>query len=130
MVAVINTSPDVVDLLRNALQSAGYVVFTAFTHEIRDCSLDIEAFIRQHQPKAIVYDIAPPYESNWRLFEHIRDLDVMEGRAFVLTSVNPAHVQTLAGPDRQIYEVVGKPLDLDVIVQATREALNARLVGF
>ena len=129
VVAIINTSPDVVQMLRTATELTGCVVITAFTHEIRDGVIDIERFIRQHQPKVIVYDIAPPYDANWRLFEHLRDLEVMDNRVFVLTSVNPRHVEKLAGPDRKVFEVVGKPLDLDLIVDAVRQALNSRPVG-
>lgn len=37
---VLNTSPDVVDLLRRALEQAGIVRVTGFTHEIRDGKID------------------------------------------------------------------------------------------
>ena len=53
----------------------------------------------------------------------------MEDRLFVLTSANPAHVEARAGPDSQVYEVVGMPLDLDAVVRAVRECLEARPVG-
>lgn len=124
--AVINTSPDIVDMLRMHLQRAGVVVVTAFTHEIRDGQVDLEAFIRQHEPKVIVYDVAPPYDANWQLFQHTKRMPFMADRFFVVTSTNVRHVERLAGPDSQIYEVVGKPMDLDEIVRAVREALKAR----
>jgi DNA-binding NtrC family response regulator len=126
VVAVINTSPDTIDLLRSVLQRAGIVVVSGYTFELRVGKWDIEGFVRQHQPKVVVYDIAPPYEENWRLFEHVRGLDVMANRPFVITSVNPRHVQSLVGRDERVYEVVGKPVDLDQIVQAVKEALHAR----
>ena len=66
--AVINTSHDVVDLLRRAFDAAGIVTVSAFTHQIRDGEMDFEAFIRQHNPDVIVYDIAPPYDANWKFF--------------------------------------------------------------
>ena len=40
----------------------------------------------------------------------------MRKRPVVLTSVNPRHVEHLAGRHERVYEVVGKPLDLDEIV--------------
>lgn len=126
VVAVINTSPDTVELLRAVFQKAGWVVVTGFTFDIRDGRLDLGAFIAQHQPKVIVYDIAPPYEANWALFEHIRGMDMMQGRRFVVTSVNTKHVERLVGRDQQVYEVVERPVDLDRIVQAVKEALRAR----
>jgi CheY-like chemotaxis protein len=128
VVAVINTSPDTVALLTTVLECAGFVTVFGYTHDIRDGRMDLGAFIRQHQPQVIVYDIAPPYEQNWRFFEHLRET-ILKGRVFVITSTNAARVEGLAGRTPRIYEVVGKPLDLDAIVAAAREALHARPTG-
>jgi hypothetical protein len=35
--------------------------------------------MRQYRPAVVVYDIAIPYEQNWRLFEHIRSAPACEG---------------------------------------------------
>ena len=125
VVAVINTSPDTVELLKDALEFAGFVAVCSYTHDIRDGRIDLEAFLRQHQPKVIVYDIAPPYERNWRFFEHLRET-VLKGYVFVLTSTHAAQVERLAIGSNRVYEVVGKPLDLTAIVAAVREAAHAR----
>jgi CheY-like chemotaxis protein len=126
VVAVINTSPDIIDMLRRAFEQAGLVPVSAFTFDIRDGRVDLDAFIRQHDPRVIVYDIAPPYEANWHLFEHISTQPVMRGRVFVLTTTNAAHVEKLAGSEQRIYEVVGKPLDLEQVTRAVKEATRAR----
>jgi CheY-like chemotaxis protein len=123
---VINTSPDIVDMLRVALEHAGIVVVSTLTHLVRDGEVDVDRFVLQHQPGVIVYDIAPPYESNFQLFEHIRRMPVMSGRQFVITSTNARHVEKLVARSTPVYEVIGKPFDIDQIVLATREALKAR----
>jgi CheY-like chemotaxis protein len=125
-VAVINTSPDVVDLLRRALEPAGFVVVTALTYEIREGKTDFQRFVEQHDPRVLVYDIAPPYDANWRLFEHLASRPWIEPRQIVLTSVNAREVDKVASGGQRIYEVVGKPFDLDQIVTAVREAAKAR----
>jgi DNA-binding response OmpR family regulator len=125
VVAVINTSPDVVDMLRLSLEHAGFVVVSAFTFEIRDGVTDVENFVRQHRPSVILYDIAPPYEASWQLFRHIRAMEVMKGRRFVLTTTNARQVQKLVGTAEEIHEIVGKPYDLDEITRATHDALRA-----
>jgi len=79
--AVINSTPDIVDMLRIALEYAGFVVVSALTFEIRDGEANLEELIRQHEPGVIVYDVAPPYEANWRLFEHISAMPIMRGGA-------------------------------------------------
>jgi len=124
--AVFNTSRDIVDLLRHALEPAGIVTVSAMTHEIRDGAVDVSAFLAAHGPDVVVYDIAPPYDANWRLFQHVCRLPAMRDRPIVLTAVNRRHVEHLAGSNTRIYEVVGKPLDLDEIVTAVRHAARSR----
>jgi DNA-binding response OmpR family regulator len=126
VVAVFNTSEDTTDLLRVVLEQAGFVVVTAFTNHLRDGKIDLENFMRQHHPKVIVYDIAIPYEQNWRLFEHFRSSPACNGVSFVVTTTNLAHVQNVGGRGEQIYEIVGKPFDLDIVIRAVKEASRAR----
>jgi CheY-like chemotaxis protein len=129
VVAVINSSPDVVDMLRLTLEHAGIVVVSAMTWEIREGDVDVERFVGQHRPKVIVYDVAPPYENNWQLFQHIRAMPVMAGIHFVITTTNAQQVDRFAkGAAESVYEVIGKPFDLGQIVDAVKEALRARPV--
>ena len=126
VVAVINSTPDIVDLLRLAVEKEGFVAVTALTFDIRDGKTDLDHLIQQHQPTVIVYDIAPPYDANWKLFQHVAAMPVMKGRQFVLTSTNRAHVEKIAGPQEHIYEVVGKPFDLAEIATAVKQAVRVR----
>jgi DNA-binding NtrC family response regulator len=129
VVAIINTSPDVIDMLRIAIEAAGIATISTYTHDIREGRVDVEAFMRQHEPKVVVYDIAPPYSSNWLLFQHVAGLPVMQGRVFILTSTNRAHVEKLAGGVKlPIFEIVGTPYDLGQLVEEIRQALRARPV--
>jgi CheY-like chemotaxis protein len=125
-VAIVNTTPDAVEMLREVLSSAGFVVVSCFTHDIRDGKVDFASFMRQHKPRVIAYDLAPPYERNFRLFEHVRALPAVEGTHFVLTSVNPANVADLVGRDERVYEVVDREEDLMKFVHAVKEASRAR----
>lgn len=126
--AVFNTSPDLVELVRHALEPAGIVTVTLLTYQIRDGEVDIEGFLRQHDPQVIIYDIAPPYEANWQLFLHLRRLESMRNRHVIITSINARHVEGLVGKDQTVHEIVGKPYDLDILVKAVKEAARARPV--
>ena len=125
--AVINTTPDTVDLLKDALEQAGLLVVTGYTFDIRDGKLDLQSFLATHKPDVIVYDLAPPYDRNWAFLQHLRST-ALSGYRFVLTTTNRRYVEGLVGRDERVYEVVGKAEDLDAIVQAVREAVRARNV--
>jgi DNA-binding response OmpR family regulator len=127
-IAVINSTTDITDLLRTALEQSGFVVVTALTPEIRDGHVDFELFMRQHHPRVVVFDIAPPYEANFRLFEHLAAMPSVRDSQFVLTSTNRKHVEQLGGLHQRVYEIIGKPFDIAEIVGAVREATRARSV--
>ena len=128
IIAIVNSTPDAVQMLRDVFDRAGFLPVSCYTHDIRDGKLDFDAFIRQHQPRVIVYDIAPPYERNVRLFAHIRAMPVCAGMHFVITSMNPARAAALLGRDEQIYEVVDREEDVLRLVKAVKEAARARAV--
>jgi DNA-binding response OmpR family regulator len=130
VVAVFNTSEDTTDMLRLCLENAGYVVVTAFTNALRDGNVDLDAFMRQHRPAVVVYDIALPYDANWRLFEHIKAAPSARGVQFVLTSTNAAQVRKVAGNDQDILEIVGKPYDLGQLIASVGEAALRPEKGF
>jgi DNA-binding NarL/FixJ family response regulator len=124
VVAVVNTNPDLVELLKARIEAAGFVVLILHIADIR-AGLDLGAVLTQHDPKVIVYDIVSPFERNWRFFEHLRET-LLQGRRFVLTTPNARALQRLVGRDDAIYEVLDDGTDVDAIVQAVREASRAR----
>ena len=124
VVAIFNTSPDTVDMLRIVLEDAGFVVVSAYTWELREGQVDALQFVRTHAPRAIVYDIALPYEPNWRLFEHIRATLPLADRQWVLTTTNARHVKQIAGENCEVIEIIGKPYDLHQVVTAVQRAIE------
>ena len=123
VVAVLNTNDDTVEMLRMLLESEGLLTVSAHVSDIRRGALDFGGFIEEHDPRVIIYDIPPPYDRSWLFYEHLRALPVMAGREFVLTSTNPARVAGLAQPEQPVLEIIGKPYDLQMIVDAVKKAL-------
>jgi response regulator RpfG family c-di-GMP phosphodiesterase len=126
VVAIFNSSEETVDLVKDVLERAGFLVFLGHVMDIRRGNIDLEAFVRQHRPKVIVYDLVPPYEVTWAFLEHLRHNDAMKGVQFVLTSMNAQRVEEIVKPNEHVYEIVGKPADLGEIVRAVKEASRAR----
>jgi DNA-binding NarL/FixJ family response regulator len=126
VVAILNSNDDVVEMLRNLVEQAGFVSVHGHIDDVRRGRLDLLNFIRQHDPSVIVYDLVPPYDRSWKYLESLRHTDYMNGRQFVLTSVNAARAREVVGSSEMVYEIVGKPLDLDVIAAAIKEASKRR----
>lgn len=124
VVCVFNSTPDIVELLRIVLEQAGFVVVSAYTWDLRDSKVDIDLLVNQHDPDLVIYDIAPPYEENWRLFQHFCRMPVLKGMRFLLTTTNIRHVRNASGTDQEMFEIVGKPYDLGLIVEAVKKAIG------
>lgn len=122
VVAVFNANTDIVEMLRFALEEAGLLVITGHVVDAVRGSLDIPALVKQHDPEAIVYDIAPPYERNWQFLQHLRSMPELAGRSFVLTSTHVANLRKLVGTDEDVHEILGKPYDIEEIVKAVQAA--------
>jgi CheY-like chemotaxis protein len=128
VVLVINSSQELVTMLARALEQAGLLAVTLLSHQIRNGSVDLEAFVRQHRPAVITYDIAPPYDSDYALLRHIRTFPELASCAFVLTSPNVAQLRGLMHADEQqsVHEIVGKPHDIGEYVGAVMHAARFR----
>jgi CheY-like chemotaxis protein len=124
VVAVVNTNPDFVELIKVRLEGAGFVVLVMHLADIRG-GLDVGAVLSQHRPQVIVYDVVMPYDRNWRFLQHLRETAFRDYR-FVLTSPNASALARIVGRDEKIYEVLDEGGDIDVLVQAVREAARAR----
>lgn len=124
VVAVLNSNDDTVEMLRIMLESEGMLTVSAHLDDIKRGEFDFGGFLREHDPRVVVFDIAPPYDRTWLLFRHLRTVDAAHGRKFVLTTTNRARVEEIAHPDQEVFEIVGKPYDMQMIVSAVKQALD------
>jgi CheY-like chemotaxis protein len=123
-VAVLNTSDDVVELLRILFEQRGYAVVSAHVDAIKRSEMDIGAFVRQHRPDVVVYDIPPPYDTHWTFMNHVRTMPEFESVPFVLTTTNERRLREIVGSEPELLEIVGKPYDLDRIAEAVEAAIK------
>jgi CheY-like chemotaxis protein len=124
-IAVINSNEDTTDMLRETLQQAGFIsVVVGHVTEIKRGQADFLALLASADPAVFVWDIGIPYAENWRFAHMLMDLEQMKGRRVVLTTTNKRSLESLVGPTETM-EIVGKPYDLEQIVQAVKRAVES-----
>ena len=123
VIAVINSSSDTVDLLRTVLEQEGFQTVVGHIPEIKQGGLDFVAFLEHHAPAVIIYDISLPYDANWNFLRLVRSSEAVKDLPFVLTTTNKPALEQLVGATETL-EIIGKPYDLQQVVNAVRKALS------
>jgi hypothetical protein len=106
-VAILNTSDDTVEILTHVLERAGFETVSAFIRDIRRGELDLAAFIDQHDPTVILYDLAPPLRPGVGHAAEIKERRECGRCNFVLTTTNAREVEKIVGRDQQVFEIIG-----------------------
>lgn len=123
LVAVLNTSPDFIQILTEILELEGFTVIADYILEFRQGRKDIRAFFADHAPDVVIYDVALPYRENWEFFQHVQAVSGLKPCQFILVTTNRNALNQLVGMTTSI-EIIGKPTDLDTLIAAVNTALT------
>jgi CheY-like chemotaxis protein len=123
VVAVFNSSDDTVEMLRLLFEHEGFQTVAGHVPDIKRGRTDLLAFVEQHRPDVIVYDVAPPLEQNWTFLRLVQNAEALKGCGWVITTTNKEGLEELVGKTAA-FELLGKPADLERIVEAVRKAAS------
>lgn len=123
-VVVLNSNDDLLVLLAEIGEGAGFDVVTAHLAEIGRDVESIRDFLKRHDPRVVVYDVSSPYPESWELYRKLHDAELRGGtrRHFVITTPNKAALEDHVGPTPAI-ELAGDRIDRAQIAQAIQQAM-------
>ena len=127
-VAVMNTSKEITEVLEEAFKGEGFVTCSSFTYFFKEDFTQFDTFIEKNKPQVIIYDIAIPYKENYELFKKLSSRKSAKNCIFVLTTTNKEALEGLVGKT-SAYEIIGKPYDLLVVVNAVVQAYERMQTG-
>jgi len=122
IIAVFNSSADTVEMLRTVLERHGLHTVAGSIPDLKKGEFDFINFVEHHKPTVIIYDMSPPYETNWAFLRLVRSSEPAKQCRFVLTTTNKPALDKLVG-DTGALEIIGKPYDLQRVVDAVERAL-------
>ena len=124
-VLVLNGSEDLLEVLSEVLEMAGFEVQTARIPDLERGRVDVRALFRNFEPRAVVFDLSLPYKRSWDFLQRVKALPEAQGRAFVITTANARAAAHLTGPDA--LELVLKPYDLAELTRRVAHAVDMPL---
>jgi CheY-like chemotaxis protein len=124
VVAVVNTNDDLVSALQHALEADGFNIVTAHIEGIKSGTVNFAAFLDEHDPAVVIYDIALPYDANWTFLNMLRQLPQAQQRPFVVTTVNKRALDVRVGPNDAIEIQGGHAQDVAPTMDAVRKVLR------
>ena len=120
LIACVNSSEDLVALLADVMKQEGWRAVTHVTPASLGAQPTIE-FLAQVQPHACIYAVSVPYDADWAIFQEVQQ--AVPRCAWVVTTTNKRALEAIVGPTNTL-EILGKPYDLEQVMQAVRHALE------
>jgi DNA-binding NtrC family response regulator len=127
-IAIINGLQDTIEMLEVALQHAGFRTIAAQARDVRNGIVDLPALCKTHRVAAMIYDIAIPYDENWKFLVELRGRDGNRLPPIVVTTTNQ-RVMAQLEPRAEFLEIIGKPYDLALVVAAVVRAAGEPETG-
>lgn len=117
VVAIINNNEDLIRMLSDALKEAGCNVASVRLVHARAGTVDLELFVKEHDPDSVIFDVALPYRMNLSMLEDLKGTGVLSGCGLVLTTPNGRAVRDLLHVEA--FEITGQDEEIQAVVRET-----------
>ena len=124
VVAIFNSMTDIIDALREAFEQAGFPTITAKVSEAQSGVLDVVAFVQEHRPAIVVYDIPRPYEAHWNFLRLMRDSESLKDLTWIITTTDKQGLEDAVGSMNVVAIVLGKPYTIADVVRAAQQSMR------
>jgi DNA-binding response OmpR family regulator len=121
LIAVMDSSRDLVSILQSALDEDGFRTVGRVATRDEDATVPL-AFLRDHQPAAVVYNVSPLDPASWTCLTDLRRQ--WQRGHFLLTTTNLGALRAHVGPSDPS-ALLGKPFDLSALTTSLRRVLAA-----
>jgi CheY-like chemotaxis protein len=123
----LNTSTDTTEMLKVWFEMHGMIVHTGLVADFRVHDRDFADFLAAAAPEIVIFDIAIPYEANWRFLQRLREDGPLRDVPVIVTTTNERVLRSLVGDDLRIpvHELVGKPYDMSALLELVTNNLTA-----
>jgi hypothetical protein len=126
-VALFDSRMDVMTLLRDAFSDGGFETVVDCAADIQTGVLDLVAFMAEHDPHAIVWDLPRPMERHLNFLRLLLTSELLKRRVVVLTTTDSAALEAASGgafTANGIFEVPYRIADVVGAVQRGVRALH------
>lgn len=123
LVAVLDTSPDFIQILTDILSLEGVRVIGGDVRAFRAGRSDIQAFLTAYHPDVVLYDVAVPYQENWAFFQEVLRASGLKACQFIVVTTNQ-HALTQWVGTVEGTPIIGKPMDIDTLLATIHTVLT------
>jgi DNA-binding response OmpR family regulator len=116
VVLIVNASEDAIEAVTGTLRAEGLNCIAARTPDIRRGEVDLSALLAQHDPCAVIWDVALPYYGNWHYLQALRRAGVFGALPVVVTTPNKSALERIIGEETHAVELVGEADDLQRVL--------------
>jgi DNA-binding response OmpR family regulator len=111
-------------MLVDALTLRGHHAIGGSVDLVKSGQSDLVAFLDTYTPDAMIWDISPPYDWNWTFAKLVRSVLSTHHCGMLLTTTNTRQLDNAIGAESGVIEIVGKPYDIEAILDRVEAVMN------